>query len=136
MKVNCPQCGHSFYVQTRAPLGEGSQKGKTLKKINPNKKAILQILQEQPRLKFTVRQVQGSLYGMKIKRWKRGDREQPSGEWNYHHVQVDLSLLVGKGLIKMNQDSEEYWDNKDQAYETRRVPKYWVDPVQEGFLIP
>jgi len=133
LKAVCPKCAHVFDVQTRAPLGEGTQKGKSIGKIGPNKKAILKILQQQMGQKFTVRQVQGALYNMGFKRWRRGNGDKPTGEWNYHHVQAELSLLVGKGLVKMTQDSEEYFDTKEQRYKARPVPKYWVDCVQEVF---
>lgn len=133
MRTVCPQCGHTFDVQTRAPLGEGTQKGKSIGAIGPNKKAIIQVLRQQLGQKFTVRQVQSALYNMGIKRWRRGDGDKPTGEWNYHHVQAELSLLVGKGLVKMTQDSEEYWDGKEQRYKARPVPKYWVDSAQQIF---
>jgi hypothetical protein len=133
MNVVCPKCGHPFDVQTRASQGQGTQRGKSIGKLNPNKKAILQILQQQMGQKFTVRQVQGTLYSMGVKRWRTGDGDRSTGEWNYHHVQVDLSLLVGKGLVKMTQDSEEYWDTKEQRHKARPIPRYWVDSAQQVF---
>lgn len=114
-------------------MGEGTQKGKSIGKIGPNKKVILQIFWQQLGQKFTVRQVQGALYNMGFKRWRRADQHEPTGEWNYHNVQAELSLLVGKGLVKMTQDSGEYWDTKEQRYKASPVPRYWVDSVQQLF---
>lgn len=127
MRVNCPNCNHGFDIKTRARLGEGTQKGKTIKKINKNKQNILDIMTEE---KMTVKQVQSKLYLLKIKRLRRGD-VVPSGEWNYHQVQAELSMLVGAGLLKMSQDSEQMWSQREQRYKAKPIPKYWKEIKNE-----
>lgn len=121
MKVECPKCHHIFEIVTRAKLGEGTQKGKFIKKINKNKQNILDIMTSEH---LTTKQVQAKLYELKIKRLRRGDKI-PMGEWNYHQVQAELSLLVGAGLLKMSQESEDFWSVKEQKYKAKPIPKYW-----------
>jgi len=131
MIVKCQRCGAESEVETRAVIGEGTRKGKDIKKLSRNKITILEIFAQQRNLRFAVREIQSKLYAKGIKRWRRGDREQPSGEWNYHLVQAELSLLVGAGLITMTQDSKEYWDNKEQRDRARPIPRYCMTDSQE-----
>jgi hypothetical protein len=128
MKTQCPKCSYVFEVVTRARLGEGTQKGKFIKNINENKQNILNIMNEEH---LTAKQVQGKLYALKIKRLRRGDKIA-SGEWNYHVVQAELSILVGAGLLKMSQESEEFWSDKEQKYKAKPIPKYWKEVSKNG----
>lgn len=122
--VECPKCHEHFQVRTRARLGSGTQKGKLMGSPNKNKQALLGILKDNRGAWFSVRQIQGILYSKNIKRWQRGDIAAASGAWNYHTVQVDLSLLVGAKLIKMFVGEEDHWSESQQRYLSRPVPKY------------
>jgi hypothetical protein len=126
MQVKCPQCNNIFHIITRARLGQGTQKGKSIKHINLNKQNILNIMTAEH---LTARQVQGKLYALKIKRLRRGDKIA-SGEWNYHTCQSELSILVGAGLLNMSQESEEFWSDKEQKYKAKPIPKYWKGEKQ------
>jgi hypothetical protein len=119
----CSNCGH--VVQTRAPLGEGTQAAKHKKKLNLNELAIGQILSTSDK-SLTIRQVQGILYERGIKRQRR--REQvPSGGWNYHEIQLVVSMLLGAGLAKMTK-TKEFWD--EQGPGAIPTPRYFMEPKQ------
>jgi hypothetical protein len=108
-------------------MGAGTRRGKYLTKLNKNKQNILNILKGFAPQPLSVREIQKILYDQNIKRYTRKDRETPTGQWNYHLVQVELSLLVGNGMVKMTKGSQETWDEKAQRFIARPVPKYYVE---------
>lgn len=120
--VTCDRCGHQFEVETRAPIGEGTRAAERKKKLNQNELAIGKILceSEQP---LTVRQVQGILYERNIRRQRRREKV-PGGAWNYHNVQIVLSMLLGAKLISATR-SKEFVD-EDGYYYDRPTPRYFV----------
>ena len=118
-RIECPKCGHGFPVRIRAQVGHGTQRKVEL---NENRRAILAILEAAGK-RLTVRQVQRALYAQSVRRWQRGDTKEATGQWNYHQVQADLSLLVGNGHAEMSSASE-FFDL--DGYGTRPVPLYWV----------
>lgn len=128
MNVECPECGHNFHVQTRARMGQGTQK--QLKTLNKNKMILCDIFIEYSQNKMSARAVQSVLYTpAKItKRWRRGDKDEPTGGWNYHHVQANLSLLVGNNIISMTGAEDRF---NGQEFRAQPVPKYWMTDNQQ-----
>jgi hypothetical protein len=124
-EIQCPNCGHRFFIKTRAKLGQGTQRGKLLTTLSKNKQNILNVLRGLSPRTLSVRELQKILYDQNIKRYTRKDRETPTGQWNYHLVQAELSILVGAGYVKMTKGSEERWDG--QRFIARPVPKYYVE---------
>lgn len=103
MKVCCPECGHKFKVQSRAPMGAGTQR-KT--RINYNRANIL----------FALRKLGKPSSVSQIVTWLQAQgfmhksRYRSLTEWGYHKAQADVSLLVGNGQIIMVTDSQEIFD--------------------------
>jgi len=120
----CPNCGYN--LPTRAKIGEGTQKAKDKEKLNQNQIAIGQVLSESGR-PLTVKQVQGILYKKGIKRHKRGE-ETPTGEWNYHLVQMDCSILLGLKLVSMTR-AKEFFD--EYGFGARPIPHYSMTEEQK-----
>ena len=138
VNVKCPKCEHKFFVQARAELGEGSRKGRRLRRITLNKQSILYILssrrnsnKDKPDVDsaLTVREVQRKLWKSKTKRWNRVETKT-IGNWNYHHVQAELSILRGADLVKMTKPKEKYDEQKGE-FTTKPAPKYYMNRVQE-----
>lgn len=120
MSKSCPKCGYE--IDERANFGEGSKRGRNLKKLCSNKQAILRLLLETEK-PLTVKEVQRTLYNSGVKRKMHG------GEvlWNYHLVQAELSLLVGAGLVKMSKpDIEEDEDGVIHTKPGGHIPEYGV----------
>ena len=120
----CPNCG--VQVEARAPIGEGTRAAEQKKRLNLNELAVGQILcdSQQP---LTVRQVQGVLYKQGIKRQRRREKV-PGGAWNYHMVQIALSMLLGAKLISATR-SKEFVD-EDQYRHAKPIPRYFMDDSQ------
>lgn len=112
---------------TRAAIGQGTQRGKQITRLNRNKQNILTIVREKSPDKLTVRQVQGILYDRHQLRWQRGDKDGPTGQWNYHLVQVELSLLLGLKYIRMTREPVEQWSDSYQRHIARPVPRYYSE---------
>ena len=114
--IPCPQCGYE--VPTRAALGQGTTRGKSMQ-LNANRKAILHILQESMK-PLSVSDVHKKLVYYRIRRIsKKGT------DWNYHTVQADMSLLLGAGLIEMYSNKPETWDNME-GFQTNGIPTYRI----------
>jgi len=124
--VICDRCGNEFEVETRAPIGEGTQAAKDLKKLNPNLLAIGRILfaSDKP---LVVQEVQRLLYDKGIKRHDRGQKIATGG-WDRHEVQVDLSRLVGAELVTMTK-AAEFVD--DFGHGAKPTPRYFMTPEQK-----
>jgi len=122
----CPNCGYVL-PSPRAPIGEGTRAAKRKTRFNLNELAIGKILceSEQP---LTVRQVQGILYEQGIKRQRRREKV-PGGSWNYHTVQIVLSMLLGAKLISVTR-SKEFVD-EDQYRHAEPIPHYFMTPKQK-----
>lgn len=133
MKAKCPRCGHEFPVRSRRAVGEGDVRGEDLKRLNRNKINVGQVLSEISPRGLTVREVQKILFDKEIRRWRRGDRDYPSGGWNYHNVQAELSLLVGAEILMMS-SAEQYFHKGLQEHTTDRVPRYWMAGSQKDFF--
>ena len=121
----CPKCGH-FLPSPRAPIGEGTQAAKDLKKLNPNLLAIGRILFDSDK-PLVVQEVQRLLYDKGIKRHDRGQKIATGG-WDRHEVQVDLSRLVGAELTTMTR-AEEFVD--DYGHGARPIPHYFMTLEQK-----
>lgn len=142
--VTCPNCGHGFTVKVRGKIGEGT--GKRMRKVTLNKQALLWIAYEEKRF-LHVRQFQAILFEKGIKRYKKGDKEgNPTAEWNYHHVQAELSLLVGNDLLTMCALTpmletgkkngtlampQEFYDKILDMFRADPVPRYYLDFIQK-----
>jgi hypothetical protein len=50
--------------------------------------------------------------------------------WNYHEVQVSLSILVGANLVSMTEPYEERFDLKTGTFEVKPAPRYYVSAEQ------
>ena len=121
--TRCQNCGYE--VQTRAAMGEGTQRAKLKKSLTLNDLAIAQIIFESEK-PLTVKQVQGILYKKEIKRQQRREKI-PSGSWNYHQVQIVLSMLLGAGLATMSKTTE-FWDEHGPG--ATPTPRYFMEPKQ------
>lgn len=127
--VSCPRCRHEFEVQTRAKIGEGTQR--QLKSLNTNKINLLRVVlySEEP---LTVIDVQRELYSQGLARWSKDDTEEPRGLWNYHTIQADMSLLVGNDFMTMLPDSiVEYFDSVELRTKSKPVPTYEISSEQK-----
>jgi len=120
----CPICG--FQVETRAPIGKGTQAVKDKKQLNRNEMSVGDIIVDSEK-KLTVRQVQGILYDKGIKRQQRREKE-PTGQWNYQQVQTTLSNLLGMKLVTMTK-AREFLD--DLGFGARPTPHYFMTPEQK-----
>lgn len=119
VKLNCPKCGHELFVKTRAKIGEGTNR---VVKMNDNRTEILEVL-EMAFEPLSVGEVLARLRKKGVKRRRKKDGVRPSGSWDYHNVQVDLSLLVGNDLAKMSTGTETF---NEHGVTVRPAPKYWV----------
>jgi hypothetical protein len=128
MSVTCPKCGE--IIETRAKIGSGTQRAKNLKFLNENKMNVLRCLISTNPAPQTVRDIQKQLTWTNTPR-KSGKRM--SG-WNYHLTQADLSVLVGKGLVKMSKPEESY-DPKTAEHHARPVPKYSIVCITQTQLV-
>lgn len=124
--VRCPKNGSPCPIRTRAKIGEGTQSAKRRKTLNQNQLAIGQILADLDR-QLTVRQVQGILYEKRIKRQQRREKI-PSGQWNYHNVQTDLSELRGLDVVTMT-IAKEFYD--EYGFGARPIPRYYMTELQK-----
>lgn len=125
MNVICPNCGFQHSVETRGKTGGGTRRA--LKTLNWNKRVLCEMLMFAKK-DLTVREVQKLLYDKRLPRLKRGEKD-PSGGWNYHDVQANLSLLVGNDIISMNTVGEDSFDGQD--YFVTPTPRYYVSAFQE-----
>lgn len=121
----CPFCGHE--VSGKAKLGTGTRKAMGMKRLGPNKMAILNELILAGK-HLNVRQLQKILFD---KRVQRIHRNGSVGGFNYHEVQADLSMLVGAGLVDMTKAKEE-WDDEAQEYVADPVPVYIVKDMERA----
>lgn len=132
-KVTCPHCDHEFDVKTRADIGEGTQR--KLEGLNNNKLTLLTIAYFNKFFRSTmINSVEASVNGFKkdldhfkLKRWNRNDEDEPKGEWNYHNIQADLSLLVGNDWLSMSV-GEEMFDG--QSFTVDPIPVYFLNGFQ------
>jgi len=120
----CPNCGYN--LPTRAKIGEGTRLAERKEKLNQNQLAIGQILSESDRL-LTVKQIQGILYEKGIKRYQRREKT-PTGQWNYHLVQVDVSILLGLKLTIMTK-TKEFFD--EHGFGAKPIPRYSMTEKQK-----
>jgi len=114
----CPHCGEEVEMETRAPLGAGTQRGKKLRQLSPNHVAILQILAGGP---MTVRKVQQILFARGIERVSK-----TGAKFNYHTVQADLSILLGVGLLRMIKKGDELFDTDTSSFIVSPAPQYYI----------
>lgn len=112
--TQCPRCGHEFEVQTRAALGEGTQKARAMK-VNANRQAILDVL-DKP---MSVRDIQQALV---IKQIRRVSKRKTG--WNYHSIQADLSNLIAMKRVEMIRPHEKEIYDKNEGHTTGGVPLY------------
>lgn len=119
IQVKCPGCGVEFDVKCRARIGEGTQ---IKRGWNENRREIFMVLCDGG-LPMTVDEVLRGLQKARVKRYQRSDKDKPTGSWNYHNVQADLSLMVGNNMIKMSTGTETF---DDHGVTVRPAPKYWV----------
>jgi len=101
--------------------------------MNPNKYTIMDLLMEADE-PLTTNEVLFLLTERGIPRWQKGDvgRGRPTGTWNYHTVQTELSLLVGMDLATMV--GKGVWDDELQNYTSFSVgstPRYYLDSVNK-----
>ena len=123
MSVICPECGHKF--RGRAPVGTGTRK--KIRRLSNNKRMLLDLAIEHGEPK-TVREFQSRLFQVKMgNRWVRGDKDKPTGRWNYHHVQAELSILVGNDLLCMSRAQDSF---DGDMYVSDPTPVYWIDDHQ------
>jgi len=118
-KIKCPRCGFHFDVRTRAEIGQGTQ---IKRGWNENRREIFLALCD-VRRPLTVDGVLKQLRARNVLRVQRDDKEGPTGQWDYHNVQADLSLMVGNKMIQMSTGTETF--DEDGAT-VRPAPKYWV----------
>ncbi len=115
----CPKCG--FEVPARAPPGSGSRKGKKLKQLGPNRMEILRAMLNL-NISHSVESIKSYLNARgSIKQTKEG-----KSMWNYHSVQVELSMLVGAGLLEMSKAECSDFDPASETYSIRPVPLYRI----------
>jgi len=129
MKIVCPSCGFKHNVRSRGKVYGGTRK--EIKSINYNKQVLCRVL-TYAKKDLTVREVQGVIYVQRIARLKRGEKN-PSGGWNYHQVQADLSLLVGNQIITMTSPGKESFNG--QEYVISPIPKYYMTEHQKIQLL-
>lgn len=110
--MECPNCG--YCIKTRASIGQGTRKGKGLA-LNQNRRNILGVFHILDR-SLSVRDVQQYLHEKGIKRESRRNTG-----WNYHTVQLDLSLLVGGGFLFMTKVDEQF---TIEGHNTDKIPYY------------
>jgi len=122
----CPNCGYVL-PSPRAPIGEGTRAAERKKTLNLNELVIGKILceNEQP---LPVRPIQGILFEKGVKRQRRREKV-PGGSWNYHTVQIVLSMLLGAKLISATR-SKEFVD-EDQYRHANPIPRYFMTPEQK-----
>jgi len=126
LMVTCPKCGLKFKFSARAKIGEGTRLTRQKETLNQNQIAIGQILSESDRL-LTVRQIQGILYKKGKKRRQRREKI-PSGQWNYHQVQVECSVLLGLKLATMTR-TKEFTD--EHGFGAQPIPHYYMTTEQK-----
>lgn len=110
----CPHCGAE--IKTRANLGQGTRKGKTMQ-VNENRQQILDMFWDSQPL--SVRDVQARLVAKQMRRLSR----RHTG-WNYHTVQADLSILLAMGKLAMIRPHQQEVFDPDQGHTTPGVPLY------------
>ena len=127
--VTCDRCGNEIEIETRAPIGEGTQAARNKKSLNRNELEIGKILLESDK-PLTVRQVQGILYDRKIKRqW--GKEKVPSGHWNYQQVQTTLSMLLGTNPKIITMEKTKEYVDEDQYRYAKPTPYYFMSLEQK-----
>lgn len=134
MKIECPECGFTWNEQTRAKICSGSRAGKRLRKLNKNKILLCDTLFGINKSKpLNVNDIQNTIYANDpiAGRWQKNDVIIPTGDWNYHHLQAELSLVVGAGIITMGTNVVERFNIDSQMYEADPVPRYWMDDEQK-----
>lgn len=136
MEIECPSCGAKFSVRTRSETGTGTQR--KLNRLSKNKMNICEVLVDLPRTAYndipivagvTVKELQGLLYKKKIARWRRGDKKNSTGGWNYHQVQAELSLLLGNKIVTMTTPEEDNFTG--QLFEAKPTPRYYMTNEQK-----
>ena len=92
MITECPSCHAIIVVQSHAPRGQGMQQAKKLKLLNQNLQSIGVAISESEE-PLTIGEIRKILFESGVKR--------THGQWNQSLVQVDVSRLVGLGLVTM-----------------------------------
>jgi len=122
--TECPRCRFKF--PARAKIGEGTQLAKRKKKLNQNQLGISEIFLESDRPLLT-KEVQGILYKKGVKRHRRGE-QAPTGEWNYHLVQAEISILLGLNLVTMTRTKEDF---DEYGFKARPIPRYYMTELEK-----
>lgn len=89
MIATCPSCGKEF-VFKRRPIGSGTQVNPD-KPLTDNDNQLLKALEDLAG-PVTIREISAYLYNHNMAREGRA--------WNYHLVQLGVSQLVGRGMVK------------------------------------
>jgi hypothetical protein len=111
----CPQCGAVIYI-TRSKLGSGDKRGKGLK-LSQNRNMILETIKELGG-PCSVFDVLSALKGKKRNSYK-------GNNWDYHNVQVDMSLLLGGEYIKVLEHDEILRIWREKGYNNnKKTPLY------------
>jgi len=116
--IRCKHCGG--LVPSRAVMGEGTQRGRNME-LNTNRKNILEVLKKSKE-PLDVRGVQTVLHNSKIIRESRR-----GAGWNYHTVQVDLSILLAQQKVRMvniNNNAELF--SGVEGFSSKSIPFYAI----------
>lgn len=125
--MKCWYCGREN--RARAPLGSGTLAAERKKKLNQNELAIGQILCDREQ-QLTVRQVQGVLYAQGVKRQRRREKISGGG-WNYHQVQIVLSMLLGTKPKTISATKTKEIIDEDQYRYAVPILRYFMTPEQK-----
>ena len=109
----------------KAKIGEGTVNAKNAKRININKIYLVKLfLNNHIEKPSTVREIQKILFDREIPRLSRDGK---FGKWNYHNLQIDLSTLIGVGLLKMVEPIKtEIFSDEEKEFMVDKKPRYFL----------
>ena len=130
MITECPKCGTIISIETHAKRGKGMQRAKKLKRLNLNLQAIGTVISESEK-PLTVGEIRKTLYESGQKRTR--------GSWNQSVVQVDVSRLLGLGLVTMlkgkGQKPRYHMKTKQRQWFTKILARDGKIQASIGYLI-
>lgn len=112
----------------RNKIGQGTKKGKMLKKLTTNHINILKVFDDcrlQGRGMFSIKALRSYLYEKRIWRYDRSGKYECC-YWDYHKLQATCSILVGKGLLTMTDFQYSGFDQETGEFVVRPAPQYYA----------
>lgn len=97
--VKCPNCGSQVKIKTRRDEGSGTNPKWSKGKYTKNQQMLMEVLVNSDKA-LAVRDI-GKILHLEGKARK-------GLPWNYHLIQMDLSVLVGKEVIKMERSKKDF----------------------------